>query len=783
MVPDGLASHKAVMSGDWENPEVWLNKNKPQYGAIVHIPEGIRVRYSGEESPHIFAIRNDGVLEIVNKKHKHSKLILDTLINTSSGELLIHSQGGSIGIVEVIIAPFSINQWKRNQECYWSAKAKDYFVDGGEIYTLGGGAIQDGVGALGRFFINDQGETAGWDPDQISLGIVSSGKLVIRGEEKTPFVRLGEGGSVGSKTIMLEEKPVGWRLNDQVIVTGSRFELGRTDTPYTTQDEVKSIVGNMLREVYLDSGLILDHQGDQLVSQSAHVANISRSVVVRSLVKGPISHRGHVILKGSGASLSRVEFGAFLDLGRTDKTKLVDDYPFSLKIKDNGNPVIEVLSTNKDIPSRIENMPGRYPLHFHRVKGDDEKTPIAVGNVVIGSPGWGMVHHDSNVIMNHNIVASCTGAGMVAESGSEIGEWKENLVTSITGHWNPQVKNSEEQLDISKAIHKQARAKIDDDFRLGDAYAFQGRLLDVEGNVASSSVTGYRFDGNTDFEPHVDEVPTKKLKNNGFPLQASINPDTPPLTRFIDNSVYGSYNAFTSRARFERSFNHLMSIVDGFYAWNMTNRGIYMASNYSYIFKNTHIKGLMNEGSIGVLLDNNNDDIHFVDSSITGMSSAVSGGGINSKGENRNNAEANFIFFNTYFDLANPFLDMFPQPRVVESDGLTHNRFYFTGNENLDLNMDVVTGDYLVVVDGLVTDSVGEYEFGHLGKNGGPNDRRIYNFEGKLDWYLSQYGCESANDVEVVTPLVEYVSDRVSGEQHAIEFEIKIKGRSCRLNH
>ncbi|NJK28075.1 MAG: hypothetical protein HC925_05580, partial [Coleofasciculaceae cyanobacterium SM2_3_26] len=50
-----------------------------------------------------------------------------------------------------------------------------------------------------------------------------------------------------------------------------------------------------------------------------------------------------------------------------------------------------------------------------------------------GSPGWGIVHHDSHLVLENNVVFDVAGAAIVAESGNELGAWRNNLTIKTTG--------------------------------------------------------------------------------------------------------------------------------------------------------------------------------------------------------------------------------------------------------------------------------------------------------------------------------------------------------------
>ena len=416
----------------------------------------------------------------------------------------------------------------------------------------------------------------------------------------------------------------------------------------------------------------------------------------------------------------------------------------------------------------IENQRGRYAFHVHRTGGEDaESSALAKGNVVFGSPGWGMVHHDSNADFLDNIVVGARGAGKVAENGGETRRWIGNLVTS-TGQRpgdeaNPVIPGG-----------KIARSLLDDDFREGFAYAFQSRIVLTVDNVAASSQGGFKFSGSTDFEPLKAEVTRDDLPFDAFPLDETIEPDAPALLGFTGNEVLSSRFGFTSQGRMEAGGQQLQSIVQDFDAWNIDERAIYMASNFGYIFEDMTLIG--DGDGLAILLLHDDDDIHFIDVTIRDMATGVADGEPDRQGNPANHPDSVFIFLDVDFgDIEDPFADFEPAPIVLTRSALSDATFAFEGNENLDTTIDVAVNDWTVTIDGTISDSVGSYGFGHLDRVEGAMDRRTYDFTDKLDGYLARYGLDRDGS-EATTSLVEFMADRITGELHGITFRIDILG-------
>lgn len=232
-------------------------------------------------------------------------------------------------------------------------------------------------------------------------GLISEGYLNIRGQLKTPFVRAL---AFDTQNVFLSDlAPADWQIGDQIIIPGNRFR--RNEAFYTVARTIQNIDG---ASITLDQPI--DPTQHQINSTSVQqiVANVTRRIVFRS--ENPATdRRGHVRIHHE-AKQSVVRGAAFIDLGRTDKARLItDDF--------GDNPV------------------GIYPLHMHHTGSErSDWPPHGIShNVVIGSPGWGIVLHGSRATIDDNVVYGVTGAGIVAEDGNERGRIKGNACINMYG--------------------------------------------------------------------------------------------------------------------------------------------------------------------------------------------------------------------------------------------------------------------------------------------------------------------------------------------------------------
>ena len=438
LVPKSQVTHTATKNGSWFDPNVWQGGNVPGDDAHVIIPEGVQLRYDQESDARLKTVRLDGTLNFVS--NQDTKMVVDTFVQTETGTLNIGTSA----------APIQANR-----------TAQIIFADEGKI-------------------------DRGWDPTLVSRGLITHGKVRIYGAEKTDFSRMQDV-QAGARELVLTGAPQGWRVGDKLVVGGTDYnKSGSHSNNSRFQDEtltITAINGNRIRFTNDDisSGdntvLRFDHVRPDIPERSQlnlYVANTTRNVTfeTENASSVPTQQRGHVMFMHNPDVV--VQNAGFYNLGRSDKTKLVDDPDKNM----DGSP------------GAGNNRRGRYPLHFHRNGSDGVQgaPAIARGNAVVNGPGWGIVHHDSHAILEDNVVFNVAGAGIVAESGNELGAWRNNLTVKTTGTGkqvlNPEVNRREGKYDLGFE---------------GEGYWLQGAgQVAMEDNIAiSANKSGVTIFGDT----------------------------------------------------------------------------------------------------------------------------------------------------------------------------------------------------------------------------------------------------------------------------------------------
>lgn len=775
LIPNNTATHIAIKSGQWTNPSTWNKGSVPNESSIVIIPENIEINYNTNSNQHIFAIRNDGIMTFWAPNGAKRKLIVDTFVNSTSSFLNINASQETSGTIEIILKAFDIEKKKRGGigGSFWNQNAKSHYKDGLRVNDHFGKRFpDDGPGVLGRH---------SWDPEQVSITLMTRGKVRIKGIDKTDFLSCSGNVSKGQKKINLDSNPSGWKVGDQIMITGT--ERRQKSEVFT----IKSINGSMVT-IDSDKGFIYDHKGISSRDLYTHTANMTRNVIIRSFYtdkSANITRRGHSMFMFNGDI--RIENTAFIDLGRTDKGNIIDDFKYNIKVSgDLKNARIENLNYNAIVPPQnIENQRGRYAFHFHKsLKGiNSNKLIIARGNVVWGSPGWGMVHHDSHADFTDNIVYEISGGGMIAESGSETGIWKHNLVASMDKVKRPYFVNSSY---IPGPLRLQSRDILDDDFRGGAAFGLQSRAVRMVNNVGTGAGVVYHYQASGEQSPTADRLSTSALAKevgfDAFPLESTIERSAPALVEFRGNIAYNCGDSFKSQQRAEHAYHRVQSVIKNMKAWNTTRFAIYINNNFGYTFQDSYFHTKTDSETIGALIQASDDNLNWSNTTFEGFKfkpiSIVNGNNTNSN--NHENSE--FVFHNVTWrnSKARPYSAIFKGTANVISGTLQNKPVTFKRKRNMDATINVSTNDFKVSIEGIITDNAGESTFAHYSPNNSKaNIRRVYDFKNKatLDKYLDVYGKkrDAKGDYTILT---EYISDRVTGKVTPIKFRIDLKGLS-----
>jgi hypothetical protein len=224
-----------------------------------------------------------------------------------------------------------------------------------------GGGLKLNKGALttGGLTVDAGGVLNVQDGSSIALqggGLVSNGTVNMTGHVVTPWLST-QPAAQGATTITLNATPTGWKVGDQIVLSGTNSE--------EIEDEVLTIRGL--------SGSVVTVDPLAYVHAAAYVEDLARGISISG---------GYMQL-----SAGNLQYAGFYGMGIEQKA-------------------IPISATNPD---------DRYPVEFMGGSGTIN------GCVVDGSPGWGFINNGGDVQISDDATYNCYGAGFVAKAGNETG--------------------------------------------------------------------------------------------------------------------------------------------------------------------------------------------------------------------------------------------------------------------------------------------------------------------------------------------------------------------------
>lgn len=821
LIPTQTATHVAVQSGPWFSISTWNTGTIPGDAAIVWIPDTVQVNYTGQSQAHIFAIRVDGSFYCTESQASDTtSLIFDTFVGGVNSFIQFEAQDSTDGEIQVNISPFDIEAHKAGTSGFsqvWNPQAHTYYSDGQitweveysvgpddrfnsyadalagntQVQEVSRDTLMDGPGVLGRY---------AWDSIQISLGLVTMGEIEILGKEKLNMSKLSADALRNQSIVQLDTTPQGWQQGDQILITRG----GNQSTTSNGEDvaTIQSISGQSLT---CSSNLSKNHEGRPQDDLHCYVGNLTRNITFRSTVADTLHQRGHFMAMHNPTNV-QIRNAAFIDMGRTDKSRLTDDFiwdqwlqpqVFKSKISALGQECVQL---RRNPAADITNTRGRYSIHLHRTGTHFGVSKVFItGCVVQGNPGWGITQHHSYADVSRNVVYDVVGAGIVSESGSEIGFWDDNLVVDIrTGHTTDPY--------YGVLFH-------DDYLFSGQGLGMKGRAVICRGNVIANAKQGVGVMNMNPSLTNLDRVDARALATvrpdfqfDQFPLNsfgyAKEGDGVMPVevALIMENTTTIWCNQGLRSIERDMGVNHeSRSVFDGFYAWGV-NQGLSITYQADYSFRDVFISG-KNMNSIGAYLWKHShnhvfDGIKMVDLGygITVSKLVESGNGLL---KTRNNGFTPWYFIDldtsnvgTFYQLelddpngTTPYTEHGDNPIHLATTDLAPRPTTFTILDSTELYIDYASGDLQFEIDGVITDDLGSYEMGikqawAQGTLRLDYPERLYEFAStaKLEDYLMQQGVykDTANNDQLYFILNEYLPNRRSYAYTGFPVRVKI---------
>lgn len=823
IIPTNTATHTAVKSGDWFDPTTWDAGTVPGEGAIVNIPVAFSIDYQGCSADHIFAINLEGELTISQPNTGQTTcLTFDTFWASMSSYLKIHAQNATDGEIDINIAPFDIETYKSGPN-NWNANALAHFSDGAPVYEVtynfpsdrryetyaeamaAGSEVteatrtlyDDGIGVTGRY---------NWDPDQHSIGMVTMGQLEIIGQEKLVKAKLAADALNGESSIVLEEVPTGWKVGDLVVVG----RVGTTGRNAKQEDEriIQSISGTT---VTFTSNLSYKHQGNSTYNLHTYAGNLDRNITFKSSDISNIHRRGHFMHMHNNTNM-QVKNAAFIDMGRTDKTRLTDDFKFDTWVESKVAQTMysplgqEICQMRRNADQDITNIRGRYSIHMHKTgaKLGDNMVQVT-GNVVWGNPGWGITQHDSYANVSNNFVYEIIGSGIVSESGSELGFWDNNLVI--------EVQNANGAVDPYDAA-----LWFDDLIFQGQGLGMKGRAVICRDNVIIGAQNGV---GIVNLNPSIsnhDRVDPLALREFRKGYSADYDIDLYPLNHngysaegdgvvpmeielIMENTtVIEVDRGFRSLERDQGLSHESRSIFDGFIIWG-AREGIDIVYQADYSYKDVTIVGKGKGGvTTGIQLWKHAFNHSFENVKMADLQNAISCSDFTNStdinaGRVRNNSATPWLFVDLQLDNvenmyeftnggAAQYVDHSDNAIHLSSSELESRATTFTIVDSSSLSVDVASENFRFEVDGYITDDFGTYDYGvkQCATFSGTQvsrvdyEARIYEFasKAKFEEYLTNNGVYRDAAGQLYFIVTEFVPNRRTFKYTGIPIRVNI---------
>lgn len=710
------ATHVAIRSGDWSDPSTWEGGRVPGAEAQVYIPAGTQVIYDVDSEVPLATVRVDGHLKFSTSQD--TNMLVETIVTGH-----------------------------------------------GSKFEVGSAADPMPVSIDATVTFRDTPINRGQDPDQLSHGLMAFGEVEVQGASKESHLKLDGQVNRGDRTIEVDGNTANWEVGDTIVIIG---------TGNGSRDEERVITAINGDQITFNQALSYDHNPPQGMDFDTYVGNLSRNVTFRSEDADGV--RGHVMLHngmgGSDGISNSVQFAAFEDMGRTDAS----------------------------IGTSANNPAGRYPLHLHEIGTEpDSALNILNGNAINGAPGWGITHHSSHAAVNNNFVYDTVGSGIISEMGDETGEWLGNLVSSVDGDG---VANPSSQSNGFLVGSE------------GAAYENQSRVIIQQDNVAANSHIGWNWSGRESFEfPSINDGVHRKMFEreqvpfDPSPFDVALDHEEPPIIDFNDNTVIGADTALRVFHRQYSDDTDTMSVFKNFNVWGGGD-AVHLdnyASNYQFM------DSVWQGSGVGFRIERKTSSVVFNDVEFHDF-----GTGYRSFGVNHEVVliDTTFEGVSNRFDLADLMRNISdggkraeliayyrdnhgidytnPMPKIVNSNSLNEvSAITFTADAGSD--MTIGPSDRTLEFTGTIRDSVGVRNFNEYAIAKSPSGNgSSKDFEG-IDLYLGAtqsgrqvqfqpeelialHGTYQKADGTWVTPVVNWITDRLTGDHHPVVIEIKLDG-------
>jgi hypothetical protein len=337
----GAFTLESKSDGAWSNAETWQPERIPKTGDEILISSGHKILYDVESTDLIHKIHVEGALVFAHEK--------DTELNVA-----VIRVGGKMDDAHSDVA--DVNDHKMAPI---TAKLEVGTPDN---------PIPAGITARIRLHYID-----GLDKDEAPLITCRpGGRMDFHGAPMNrTWLDLGANASPGDIKLTLSQPISGWRVGDEIIITGDE-----RDDEFTTEE--RRIVAINGKEITVDRPLENAHAGAG-EKYRCEVANLSRNVIIESA--DPDGVRGHTMHHRHSAG--SISYARFAHLGK-------------------------------------KGVLGRYPIHFHLCR-DSLRGESVVGAAIVDSHNrWVTIHNTQYMVVRDCVGYGSVGHGYFLEDGTEV---------------------------------------------------------------------------------------------------------------------------------------------------------------------------------------------------------------------------------------------------------------------------------------------------------------------------------------------------------------------------
>lgn len=446
---------RSVGNGNWSDPKTWQPPRVPGQGDRVMVSRGTRVVYDANSDRVVRLVQIVGTLSFARDRN--------TQLN--------------VGVLKV----------QNSDTCSESGFACDFagvnlfgepkLPRGGALPTLEVGTSDDPIPAKYTARIRLH-YLEGMDKNDAPALVCCSARMELHGAPLSrTWVKLGRDVAPGDRSVTIDKAVTGWRVGDEVIVTGTvrkeRRGTHRND-PESVQTESRRIAKIEGTTLHLDKPLLHQHSGSG--EFRGEVANLSRNVIVESA--DPQGIRGHTLFHAF--SQGGISYTRLAHLGK-------------------------------------EGVLGRYSIHFHLV-GDTMRGSQVLGAAIVDSHNrWITIHGTEYLVVRDCVGYQSVGHGFFMEDGTEV--------------YNLLDRNLGVQAFRGKRLPKQVLP-----FDPNDGAAFwwaNGRNTLVNNVACENDEYGYRYDSQkrSNFDSNLSvRMPDGKHR--------TVDIRTLPITRFSNNESH-----------------------------------------------------------------------------------------------------------------------------------------------------------------------------------------------------------------------------------------------------